>query len=78
MTADGLPSVQPQFVGSLDAYLIQAPLFLSVRIIASNMNNRRLAPVSLFDAETLAYGYYFDFWFYRPGRWASGVRILQA
>jgi hypothetical protein len=27
MTADGLTSVQPQFVGSLGVYLAEAPLF---------------------------------------------------
>jgi hypothetical protein len=29
MTADGLTSVQPQFVGSLGSYLAEAPLFLA-------------------------------------------------
>src|SRR5216683_627427 len=29
MTADGLTSVQPQFVGSLGTYLAEAPLFAS-------------------------------------------------
>jgi hypothetical protein len=29
MTADGLTSVQPQFVGSLGTYLAEAPLFFA-------------------------------------------------
>ena len=77
MTADGLTSVQPQFVGSLGVYLAELPFFLPVAILKVMKN---LAPYPVYDAMSRisAFGCYFDFWFYRPQRRASGVRMAHA
>ena len=77
MTADGLTSVQPQFVGNLGVYLAEAPLFLPVAILKVM---KILAPSPVHDviSRISAFGCYFDFWFYGPQRRASGVRMAHA